>query len=253
VVCRDIEFSAPAGLRTGEIACRVARFRHFARERSHSSFGPAELVSFAQGGAASIGPVITEITMDGTSSLPAEGGEMNCGRAAGFTLLELLITISIAAILLTIGIPSFRYITNANRISGEVNGLLGDLQFARAEAVKEGRTVTVCVGNASGCTGTTAWQNGWIVFSDPTDVGVLDLPNETVLRIQSPFSSTDTFDASNGVSAITFNREGYAVGIANGTLIELHDSTDTSVWTRCLSVNLSGETATEIYDGVNCT
>ncbi len=178
---------------------------------------------------------------------------MDCGRDAGFTLLELLITMSIAAILLTIAIPSFRYITNSNRISGEVNGLLGDLQFARAEAVKEGRTVTVCISSDGlSCTGSTAWQGGWIVFSDPTDVGVVD-PGETILRMQKPFSSTDTFNASNGVSVITFNREGYAVGIANGTLISLHDSTDTSAWTRCLSVNLSGAMTTEIYDGVNCT
>jgi type IV fimbrial biogenesis protein FimT len=182
------------------------------------------------------------------------------GRAArspGFTLLELLITMSIAAILLTLAVPSFRYVTNSNRIAGEVNGLLGDLQFARAEAVKEGRTVTVCVStDGQNCAGSTTWQSGWIVYSDPTDVGVRD-PGETVLRWQKTFSSSDTFLASNNVAAITFNREGYAIGIANGTLLELHDSTDTSAWTRCLSVNLSGEMTTELYgittNGVTCT
>jgi type IV fimbrial biogenesis protein FimT len=176
--------------------------------------------------------------------------------ATGFTLLELLITMSLAAILLTIAVPSFRYVTNSNRIAGEVNGLLGDLEFARAEAIKEGRTVTVCVSsNGTGCTGSTAWQNGWIVFSDPTDVGVVD-PGETILRWQQTFSSTDTFTASNSVSVITFNREGYAIGISNGTLLELHTTPTTNAWTRCLSVNLSGELTTELYgvtnNGVTC-
>src|SRR5450631_1657149 len=46
-------------------------------------------------------------------------------RSAGFTVAELLIVITIAAILAAIGIPSFRAITNSSRISGEVNGLLG--------------------------------------------------------------------------------------------------------------------------------
>jgi type IV fimbrial biogenesis protein FimT len=176
---------------------------------------------------------------------------MNTKSATGgFTLLELMITIALASILLTIAIPSFRYVTNANRISGEVNGLLGDLQFARAEAIKEGRYVTVCISSdGNTCISTGAWQDGWIVFSDPTDVGVHD-NGETVYRQQTPFTSTDTFIATPapGVSVITFNREGYAVGVPNGTLLELHDATNTSAWTRCLDVNMSGDMETGLYN-----
>lgn len=160
-------------------------------------------------------------------------------------------TISIAAVLTMIGVPSFRYVTNSNRIAGEVNGLLGDLQFARSEAIKEGQYVTVCqsTDNAT-CTGLTDWRNGWIVFSNPTNA-----PNPaalSILRIQTPFSGTDTFAATNGISVITFNREGYAGGIPTGTLISLHDSTNTHTWTRCLSVNLNGMTTTLKYDGATC-
>jgi type IV fimbrial biogenesis protein FimT len=178
-------------------------------------------------------------------------------RARGFTLIEMLMTMAIAAILLTIGIPSFRYVTNSNRIAGELNGLLGDLQFARAEAIKEGRTVTVCVSNdGANCANSTTWQSGWIVFSDPTNVGVVDA-GETILRVQAAFSGSDTFNASNNVSAITFNREGYAIGMANGTLLSLHDSTNTSAWTRCLLVNLSGQMTSQLdgvtTNGVTCT
>ena len=186
------------------------------------------------------------------------GGEIHCTRAAGFTMVELLTTIAIASILLTLAVPSFQYVTNSNRIASELNGLVGDLQFARAEAIKEGRTVTVCVSaDGQNClTNATTWQSGWIVFSDPTNVGVHD-PAETIFRVQKPFSSTDTYVASNNVSAITFNRDGYAVGIPNGTLITLHDSTATSAWTRCLSINLSGELTTELFgtttNGALCT
>jgi len=184
-----------------------------------------------------------------TAIPPRAAGGANFVRAAGFTLVEMLMTMAIAIIVLTIGVPSFRYVTNSNRIASELNGLLGDLQFARAEAIKEGTNVTVCVSsNGTSCSGSTAWQDGWIVYTNSTN---------TVWRVQSPFSGSDTFVASNNVSAVTFNRDGYAVGIANGTLMTLHDSTVTSMWTRCLSIGLSGamtsEQAGTTTNGATCT
>ena len=186
---------------------------------------------------------------------PENTGLLSSGRALGFTLIEMLMTIAVAAILMGIAIPSFRYITNANRIASELNGLLGDLQFARSEAIKEGRTVTVCQ-SADGlsCNNSASWQGGWIVFSDPTNVGVVDA-GETILRVQKAFSGTDTFTfaSPSGILAITFNREGYAIGLGAASLFTLHDSTDNTAWTRCLSVNFSGQMTSEMYDGVNCT
>jgi type IV fimbrial biogenesis protein FimT len=174
-------------------------------------------------------------------------------KATGFTLLELLMTIAIAAIVMALAMPSFRYVTNSNRIAGEINGLLGDLQFARAEAIKEGRTVTVCVSQDDlSCSGAPSWENGWIVFSDPANVGVVDANELPVLRVQSAFSGGDTFAANNALAVITFNREGYAIGTTNNTLITLHDSTANSNWTRCLSINLSGLLASKKWDGVTC-
>jgi type IV fimbrial biogenesis protein FimT len=85
-----------------------------------------------------------ETTITGSLVRPLRAADRKpAARAAGFTLLELLITMSVATILLTIAIPSFQYVTNSNRIAGEVNGLLGDLQFARSEAIKEGQYVSV--------------------------------------------------------------------------------------------------------------
>jgi len=66
------------------------------------------------------------------------------GRMAGFTVTELVMVMTIIGILTAIGLPSFKYVTASNRISSEINALLGDMQFARSQAIKQGLTVTVC-------------------------------------------------------------------------------------------------------------
>src|SRR4029077_11070345 len=111
----------------------------------------------------------------------------------GFSLTELAVVMAIVAILLAIGVPNYRYITNSYPMSAEVNGLLGDLQFARSEAIKEGRTVTACV-SRDGATcdaGSTTWQEGWIVFQDANNDQTVD-PGDAVLRVQGTFAGTDT-------------------------------------------------------------
>jgi type IV fimbrial biogenesis protein FimT len=161
-------------------------------------------------------------------------------RQTGFTLTELMVVTAVVAILLGIGVPSYRYVTNSYRMSAEVNGLLGDLQYARSEAIKEGQTVTTCVStNGTACTGGTAWASGWIVFSDPNNIGTVDA-GETVLRVQGAFAGSvpDTFNATANVTAITYNREGFARTAAGfvTTTISLQDSTNNAAWRRCLVI-----------------
>ena len=157
----------------------------------------------------------------------------------------------IAAILAAIAIPSFKYVLNDNRMAGEVNDLVGDMQYARAEAVKEGNNVVVCSSSTgTTCSGATAWQNGWIVFSDPDNNGALEA-GESVMRVHSAFTSGDTFVPADGTSTeIQFSREGFAVGLANGGLnLELHDSTASSAYTRCLQATIVGALAAVPYGG----
>ncbi len=169
-------------------------------------------------------------------------GRIGSNAATGVTLVELLAVIAIVAILLTIGIPSYQYISTSYRISSEANGLLGDLQFARGEAIKEGQTVTACIStNGQTCAaGGTGWQQGWIVFSDVADNQTVNTAiGDTVLRVQSAFTSSDTFEG--GVTSVTFSRDGFALGLPNGgATLTLHNSTASTAWTRCLEMNVAG-------------
>jgi type IV fimbrial biogenesis protein FimT len=180
----------------------------------------------------------------------------------GLTMVELMVAVAIISILMAIGVPSYRYVTTSNRVSSEVNGLLLDLQFARSEALKQGRTVTVCPANstATDCAGNSNWHNGWIAFMDINGNGqVDDATTEIVLKNQPSFAANkDTFVSDNNVKAITYNREGFAAGLAPAAgyiTITLHDKTANKTWTRCLEVNTIGKIRVERYGDANgnCT
>lgn len=170
---------------------------------------------------------------------------------AGVTLLELMIVLAIAAILLGVAAASYKGITTSSRISGEINGLLGDMQYARSEAIKQGQNVVVCVSTSgTNCTAGTSWDRGWIVFVDPTNSHDTGGNAALILRAQAAFTSTDTLtDATT--SSVSFDREGLALGLlttmsgAGGAVIPLHDATNDATKTRCLQVTNVGNVSVQ--------
>lgn len=95
-------------------------------------------------------------------------------HANGFTLIELIITIAIAGILAGIGIPSFNQAIRNSRLTTSINRLVSAMQFARSEAIKRSKSVTV---RKIGGT----WSDGWTVFVDENGDGMQDSIDE-VLR-----------------------------------------------------------------------
>ncbi|MGD9596972.1 MAG: GspH/FimT family pseudopilin [Steroidobacteraceae bacterium] len=109
-------------------------------------------------------------------------------RIAGFTLMELMIVLALAAVILSIGAPSFAEFRRNNRLTGAGNELLGAMQTARSEAIKRQVPVAVCPSNDPGDAGATCSAGaftGWIVFVDPDNNCVRDTanPREVVLRV----------------------------------------------------------------------
>jgi type IV fimbrial biogenesis protein FimT len=165
---------------------------------------------------------------------------------SGFTLVELVVVCTIVGILLAVGVPSFKYVTTANRVSSEINGLLGDLQFARAEAIKQGLTVSVCASSDGATCLTTgnAWQSGWLVFTDSGTQGIID-GTDQILRVQRSFTGTDTLLVDNSIKYVSFNRDGFMMNLTLGATFTLHDASATAQYTRCLSATIVGAMSTQ--------
>jgi len=85
----------------------------------------------------------------------------------GITVLELMITLTIAAILFSASLPAYQQFTLKQRMKAAVTALHNDLLMARSEAVLRGNLVVICPGSPlEGCRGSNDWSSGWIVFPD---------------------------------------------------------------------------------------
>ena len=170
-------------------------------------------------------------------------------HSQGFTLLELMLVITLAAIILGLGVPSYRQFTLNNRMTGAANDLLSATHLARTEAIKRHAPVIMCLSAdptaaAPVCNGNGS--QGWVVFVDAstpaaptTDNNGLVDGNEPVLVRHgaiSPAIAVRSFPASNG-NYIAYNAAGFrrttnvgALGTATNALVLCDSRGNTQVY-----------------------
>ncbi len=155
----------------------------------------------------------------------------------GFTLIELMVTLAVAAIVLTIAVPSFTTTVQNNRLSTQLNELVGSLHLARSEAIKRRVTMTVCGSTDQSSCNTSNWENGWLVFADTDEDGAVDA-GETIVAVYENAGGNYTL-RTNAFSSSQFIQYALAGDIDSAGTFTLCDSRGTTN-ARAVNINATG-------------
>ncbi|ADJ28935.1 GspH/FimT family pseudopilin [Nitrosococcus watsonii] len=124
----------------------------------------------------------------------------------GFTLVELVITLAIAAIITTMAVPSFQEMIRKNRMATQTNEFIAALHLARSEAIKRGQRITVCKSTNSttssptcNTSNSTGWDRGWIVFVDGDENAAL-ATTEIILQVHGSLEGGNRLTGNTNVA-----------------------------------------------------
>lgn len=137
-------------------------------------------------------------------------------RPAGFTLVELIMVVAMAALVVTVAVPAFQQIIARNRQSTHANQVVASLALARSHAVFRNRQAVLCPSLDGGsCADSYRWDQGWIVFEDADRDRERDA-GERLLRVVQTLTGGRIF-TSPGRRTITFRSSGAQAGTSGGS------------------------------------
>lgn len=163
----------------------------------------------------------------------------------GFTVIELLVVVTIVGVLAAIAAPSLRTLIITNQVRTTTSDLLNDIAVARSESAKRSQRVVMCAStNMSTCSG-SAWGGGWISFVDSNNNLQRDTAGtpEEILRVKEPVpTSVKIVTSPTTLSNILFRSFGIIDAAKSFTVCPA--STNTGILGRSITMNSMGRVQT---------
>lgn len=165
-------------------------------------------------------------------------------RQRGFTLIELMVTVAVVAIVVAIGLPSFQGSLRSNRVATASNELMASISLARSEALRSPGGAALC-GTTDGTTCSADWGVGWIVWADMDGNGAPG-PNDRILRhveVRPNLEVSLSAPVSGEDESIQFDRLGRRIGGDRSFVIQPDPCPDGHNLVRRMGVSPTGQVA----------
>jgi type IV fimbrial biogenesis protein FimT len=168
-------------------------------------------------------------------------------RAAGlrgFTLIELMVTVAVAAILLAVGVPALNDALLGSKLTGHANEMVGSALLARGEAIKRNAVVSLCASaDGSSCAASGSWEQGWIVACKTSDHASCDAAGADwlIFRRFAALPSGFKMIESSGQLKLDFQPSG--VGTTQASFTACRDSPSVGAQERVVRISATGGAA----------
>ena len=162
----------------------------------------------------------------------------------GFTIIEMIITVALLAVMLAVAVPGFANFFQSNNLATTSNRFVSSIMLTRSEAVSRNATVIMCNTNAANtqCATNGLWESGWAVWVDLDNGGLSDIDANELIQTEEAMPAGYTLRATTYSNIITFAPTGEASGDLSSAAdtFRLCDNTQNAANSRSINFNAVG-------------